>query len=147
MHIGPTATAFSPRRDKLCSIEVIADFELIEVLGSGGMGVVFRARQRAADRVVALKMIRPELLDCREPDRLDSIFNRFRTDAKAAARLSHDHIVTVYDVGESAGRPYYSMRLIEGTSLGAMLAEGPLSSEHAARIFEPIARAVHYAHT
>ena len=111
------------------------------------MGVVYRARQRAADRVVALKMIRPELLDCREPDRVDSIFNRFRTEAKAAARLSHDHIVTVYDVGEFAGRPYYSMRLIEGTSLAEMLSDGPLTNEHAARIFEPIARAVHHAHT
>ncbi len=126
--------------------EVIADFELIEELGHGGMGVVFRARHRAADRVVALKMIRPELIDCREPDRLDSIFSRFRVEAQAAARLAHDHIVTVYDVGESAGRPYYSMRLIEGTSLAEMLEEGPLSNEHAARIFEPIARAVHSAH-
>lgn len=119
---------------------VIGAYETIEELGRGGMGVVYRARQRNLGRTVALKMIlRGDLAS-------SSDIARFRTEAEAAARLNHPNIVPVYEVGESEGRPYFSMQLIEGTTLAQRLADGPLNSREAAEILLPIARAVAEAH-
>ncbi len=125
---------------------VLGDYELMDRIGSGGMGVVYRAVQRSANRVVALKVIRPERLDDHSPEARADIIRRFHTEAEAAARLEHDHIVTVYEVGESAGQHFYSMRFIDGQSLAAMVREGPLASRRAASYLEPVARAVHAAH-
>ncbi len=117
------------------------DYELLEELGRGAMGIVYRARQVSLNRVVALKMIlHGELAS---PEELA----RFRTEAKAAAGLdSHPNIVPVHEVGEHAGRPYFSMKYVEGRTLASLLAQGPLPPRTAARYLVAIARAVQYAH-
>src|SRR5262249_34324132 len=121
-------------------------YELFEVLGRGGMGVVYRARQRDADRIVALKLIRADRLEDFPPEQRREWLERFQTEARAAARLEHDHVVTVYQVGEVAGQPFYSMRYVEGRSLADVLAGAPLPGRKAAGYLEAVARAVHYAH-
>jgi tRNA A-37 threonylcarbamoyl transferase component Bud32 len=116
------------------------DYELLEEVARGGMGVVYKARQKGLDRVVALKMILPDRLA--NPEDL----HRFRVEAEATARLQHPHIVTVYEVGEIEGQHFYSMDFIDGPSLSKRVAHGPISSRQAARYVLAIARAMHHAH-
>ncbi|TXI04032.1 MAG: serine/threonine protein kinase, partial [Rhizobium sp.] len=116
------------------------DYELLEELGRGGMGVVYKARQKKLDRIVALKMILRG--DLASPADLA----RFRAEAEAAAQLHHAHIVPVYEVGEIDGRPFFSMKLIEGTTLARMLLDGPQPSRAAAEMLAPICRAIGDAH-
>lgn len=116
------------------------DYELLEELGRGGMGVVYKARQKDLDRIVALKMILRG--DMASPADLA----RFRAEAEAAAQLHHPHIVPVYDVGEIDGRPFFSMKLIEGTTLARRVLAGPLPSRTAAEMLAPICRAIADAH-
>lgn len=116
------------------------DYELLEVLGRGGMGVVYKARQKSLDRIVALKMIHGGDL-ASAADRA-----RFRAEAESAARLAHPNIVPVYEVGIHEGTPYFSMKYVAGTTLAARLAKGPVDPTVAARWLAPIARAIHYAH-
>jgi len=119
----------------------IGDYELIEVIGRGGMGIVCRARQRSLGRVVALKMIRSgEFASAEE-------IERFRAEAEAAARLDHPGIVAVFEVGESGSCHYFSMALIEGPSLATRLADGPFVPKEAATIVCEVAEAVQYAHS
>ncbi|HWY88168.1 MAG TPA: serine/threonine-protein kinase, partial [Gemmataceae bacterium] len=116
------------------------DYELLVEVARGGMGVVYRARQMALNRTVALKMILAgKLADADE-------LQRFRTEAEAAARLSHPNIVAVHEVGEIQGQHYFSVDFIEGTSLAQRLVGGPLPGRDAARYVRQIARAVYYAH-
>lgn len=116
------------------------DYELLEEIGRGGMGMVYKARQRSLNRTVALKMIlRGELAT--PEDR-----TRFRTEAQAAAHLEHPNIVHVYEAGEQEGQAYFSMRFVEGETLAALLARGPLRPRDAARYLAAISRAVQYAH-
>jgi serine/threonine-protein kinase len=126
------ATAFEGERFGECV--------LLEELGRGGMGVVYRARQLGLDRVVALK----RLLLGEAASPLD--LARFRSEAEAAARLDHPGIVPVYAVDSFEGEPYLLMRFIEGTTLAARLADGPLPALDAARLLLPVALATHYAH-
>jgi eukaryotic-like serine/threonine-protein kinase len=118
----------------------IGDCELLEELGRGGMGVVYRAWQHDLDRIVALKV----LLNASTASAIDVA--RFRAEASSAAQLDHPHIVPVYGVGDHEGRPYFIMRLIEGQSLARHLADGPIAARQAATLLAPIARAVDYAH-
>jgi serine/threonine-protein kinase len=116
------------------------DFELFEELGRGGMGVVYMARQRSLGRVVAVKMILRG--DLASPDDIA----RFRSEATAAARLEHPHIVPVYEVGECGGQPYFVMKYIAGTTLGKRLAVGPMPDREAAELLLPVCRAIQFAH-
>lgn len=118
----------------------IDDYELIEQIGRGGMGVVFRAKQRSLDRVVAVKMIQRGRLDS-DLDR-----QRFLAEASATAKLEHPNIVQIFDVGDANGRPYFSMQLVEGQTLADRVANGPMDQKHAAKIVAVIAHAIQFAH-
>jgi tetratricopeptide (TPR) repeat protein len=116
------------------------DYQLLEVVGRGGMGVVFRAQQVKANRLVALKMILAGRFAA--PETLE----RFRLEARAAAALNHPGIVQIYDVDEAEGRPFFTMEFVTGGSLQDALANGPLPPEQAARLLRHVAEAVQYAH-
>jgi len=116
------------------------DYDLLEEVGRGGMGVVYRARQRSLNRIVALKMVRADRLA--DTDELQ----RFRNEASAAAHLDHPHIVPVYEVGECEGQHYFSMKFVEGGSLARQVERLVLDPRGAARLLAPLARAVHHAH-
>ncbi|MDT5160792.1 MAG: eukaryotic-like serine/threonine-protein kinase [Mycobacterium sp.] len=115
-------------------------YQLIELLGRGGMGEVWRAHDTAIDRTVALKMLLPHF--AKDPD----YEKRFRREARAAARLDDPHIVPIHDVGEIDGRLYVTMRLINGVDLQTLLNAGPLDAPRAVYIIEQIASALHAAH-
>ena len=117
------------------------DYELIEEIEKGGMGVVYRARQISLDRLVALKLIKSGQLAGPQEIR------RFRIEAEAAANLHHPGIVPVYEVGEIEGLHYYTMQFIVGQSLATRLESGPLPPVEAAQLVAKIARAVSYAHS
>ena len=123
------------------------NYELLEPLGQGGMGIVFRARQQKVDRLVALKVIRSDQLPLATEESRRSMVDRFRQEAQAAARLDHENIVTVYEVGEVEEQHFFSMQYIQGQSLAELLGGRPLDNRRAAAYLEPVARAVHEAHT
>ncbi|WP_082930031.1 serine/threonine-protein kinase PknH/PknJ [Mycobacterium sp. 1164966.3] len=115
-------------------------YRLIELLGRGGMGEVWRAHDTETDRVVALKLLPPNLSEDEEFQR------RFRREAHAAARLSDPHVIPIHHYGEIDGRLYVDMRLIEGRDLQSVLADGPLDPVRAVRIIGQVAEALHAAH-
>lgn len=116
------------------------DYVLLQELGRGGMGVVYKAWQKSLRRLVALKMILRQQLATADD------LARFRAEAEAAARVHHPQIVTVYEVGELHGQPYFSMQYVEGTTLARVISEGPISSRRAAKLLIPICRAISTAH-
>ncbi len=116
------------------------EYELIEEIAHGGMGVVWRARQRKLDRLVAVKLIRDGLLA--RPEEVQ----RFETEAAAAARLQHPGIVGIHETGEVEGRHFYSMDLVEGASLAEVLQSGPMAPRQAAEVLSQVAEAVEHAH-
>ncbi len=122
------------------ALREIGDYELLEEVGRGGMGVVYKARQRSLDRLVAVKLLRHGRWA--EP----AFARRFRLEAEAAARLEHPHIVSIHEFGEHDGQPYYAMRFDEGRGLDRELAGQPLPPRRAAQLVTTIARAVHFAH-
>ncbi len=125
----------------------LGDYLIVERIGSGGMGVVYKAHQRSARRFVALKLIRADWWgDSTQLSTQESEI-RFKNEAQATAQLEHENIVSVYDVGHVSGLLYFSMRLIKGKSLNQiLLSDGPLPPRRAAYYVEAIARAVQYAH-
>src|SRR5262249_539054 len=102
--------------------------------------VVFKARQRSLDRIVALKMVLRGALAS------DDDLARFRAEAESAARLVHPNIVSVYEVGDRDGQAYFSMQYVARTTLAQRIAEGPLPAREAARLLVPMCRAVQRAH-
>jgi serine/threonine protein kinase/WD40 repeat protein len=117
-----------------------AGYELLGEIARGGMGIVFRARQKRPERTVALKIIATGELAS------TATVERFRTEAEAAARLDHPGIVPIYEVGQHGTWHFFSMRLIEGPTLGRAIDGKPMPPEAAAKLMAKIARAVHHAH-
>jgi serine/threonine-protein kinase len=130
----------TPERDPVPAPRFVGDYEVLEEVGRGGMGVVYKARQRGLNRLVALKMIL-HAADAGADERA-----RFRAEAEAAARLAHPNIVHIHEVGEHDGRPFFSMEFCAGGSLERRLAGTPLPPLPAARLVETLARAVQAAH-
>lgn len=122
-------------------IKYFGDYELLDEIARGGMGVVYRARQVRLNRTVALKMI----LSGQFAGEAD--VQRFQTEAEAAAQLDHPGIVPVYEVGEHEGHHFFSMGLVDGDSLAARIADGPLPAKEAAALVRRIADAIQYAHS
>ncbi|MEU1981564.1 serine/threonine-protein kinase [Nocardia sp. NPDC019395] len=120
---------------------VFAGYRIERLLGAGGMGEVYLARDRDLPRPVALKLLNPVVGDDRD------IRARFLREADTAARLSHPNIVAVYARGEEENRLWMAMQYVEGTDVAAVLARGPIRPDHAVRITEETARALGHAHT
>jgi formylglycine-generating enzyme required for sulfatase activity len=121
-------------------VPTVSGYEVLEELGRGGMGVVYKARQVKATRLVALKVV----LGGNSASAAD--LARFRTEAEAVARLSHPNIVQVFEVGDQDGLPFFSMELCPGGSLAMKLNGTPLSPREAAALVEVLAGAMHAAH-
>ena len=118
----------------------LGDYELLEEVGRGGQGVVFRARQKSLNRTVALKVI--SLGQWASKAHL----KRFRLEAEAAARLEHPGIVPIHEVGERDGSCYFSMKFVEGGQLDEVVRRESMSTRQAAELIAKVARTVHYAH-
>src|SRR2546430_14626696 len=116
------------------------DYELLEQIGRGGEGVVFRARQKSLNRIVALKVIGLGHWAT------EAHLKRFRLEAKAAARLEHPGIVPIYEVGEREGSCYFSMKFVEGGQLDEVVKRTPMPIRRAVELIAKVARTVHYAH-
>ncbi len=118
----------------------LGDYELLDEIARGGMGVVYRARQLSLNRVVAVKVV------LHGPFSSADFVRRFRTEAAAAAALRHPNIVSIYEVGEEGGNQFLSMEYIEGQNLAEVIREKPLPARRAAMYLKAIAEAVQHAH-
>jgi hypothetical protein len=139
----PTADNTNHRKELARTFEAsfhLPGYEILSELGRGGMGVVYKARQTTLKRLVALKTFLPG-----EQVRGEDLA-RFTVEAQSSGRLQHPNIVQVYDVGDSDGRPWFSLELVEGGTLEEKMELRRWSAKEAAQLIEILARAVHYAH-
>jgi predicted Ser/Thr protein kinase len=134
--VAPEMASFDPGLSRVN----VPGFEVLGELGRGGMGVVYRARQTALKRLVALKMILSGVHA--GPQELA----RFRSEAQAVASLQHPNIVQIYEVDQHEGLPYFALEFIDGGSLAQRLDGRPQPARYAAELVETLARAVHHAH-
>ncbi len=132
--------AASPQPALETKVRYFGDYELLEEIARGGMGVVYKARQVSLNRIVAVKMILAGHF-ATQADR-----DRFHSEAEAAAQLDHPNIVPIFEVGEHQGQHYFSMGYVDGGSLASQLNDGPLPPKKAAEIVATVAEAVEYAH-
>src|SRR5437016_4911209 len=116
------------------------DYELLEEIARGGMGVVYKARHKSLNRIVAVKMILAGPLATRQ------FIQRFRTEAGAAAALQHPNIVAIHDVGVHEGQHFFSMDYVQGQNLAQLVGKQPLPPRKTAEYLRQIAEAIHYAH-
>ncbi|TWT38634.1 serine/threonine-protein kinase [Blastopirellula retiformator] len=116
------------------------DYRLLEEIGRGGMGIVYRAKQKSLDRIVAVKMVLRDRLASSEDHA------RFRSEAEAAARIEHPSVVPIYEVGEFDRRCYFTMKYVQGETLSDRIARGPMPPREAAMLLKQVADAVHCAH-
>ncbi len=135
-----SASAAAPNAFEAKTLGDLADYALLEEIGRGGQGVVYRARQKSLNRIVALKVIRPGQKTTK------AHLQRFRIEAEAAASLDNANIVPIYDVGEGDGSYYFSMKLVEGGRLEEVFRRKPIPIRRAAALIAKLARTVHYAH-
>ncbi|HLW63787.1 MAG TPA: protein kinase [Gemmataceae bacterium] len=135
-----TPTMPAPPGQHSSSFPSIPGYEILELLGRGGMGVVYKARQLKLNRLVALKMLAAHIAHDSEALR------RFRTEAEAVAKLQHPNIVQIFEIGESDGVPFLALEFVAGGPLSKRIAGNPQSLELAAGLVEATARAMHYAH-
>jgi hypothetical protein len=119
---------------------VVPGYEILEELGRGGMGVVYKARQTSLNRLVALKMLLPGRAGAQET------LARFRLEAEALARLQHPHIIAIYDISTAEGRPYFTMEYVAGGSLAQLLDGRPQDIAGSARLLETLARTMDAVH-
>jgi serine/threonine protein kinase len=132
--------AMAPEASK-SAVQSVGDYDLVEKIAEGGMGTVYRARQRNTGQVVAIKLVAPHMANN------DVFLQRFRNEFNAASKLEHPNVVRALDFGTSAGRPYLVMEFIEGESLGQRLErDGRLSEAEAVRIIVLAARGLEQAH-
>ncbi len=133
---SPDALAQLARRLPYC----FGDYGLIEVIARGGMGIVYKARQKSLDRLVAVKML------LFGPHASADFIRRFRMEASAAAALQHPNIVAIHEVGVHEGEHFLVMDYIDGPNLARLLQDQPLSAKRAAGYVKTVAHAIHYAH-
>lgn len=147
-YAGDAAIAFAPATIDSLDLDLsdpeqcrFGDYTLLGKLGQGGMGVVYRAHQHSLDREVAIKLL------AAGPWASPGFIERFRQEAQSAARMQHPNIVTIHEIGEQDGLPFFSMRLVRGQSLAESLSKsGPLPARRAAGLLRTVAEAVDYAH-
>jgi len=144
---GPAVEARFPAlrvgSDRSSQSEVLGrfgDYELLEEIARGGMGVVYRARQVSLDRIVAVKMLLAGPLATKD------FVQRFRTESAAAASLQHPNIVAIHEVGFAQGQHFFAMDFVEGLTLAQLVAKGPLPARQSATYLKTIAEAIHFAH-
>src|ERR1700751_3044618 len=142
---GPNAKDFGADNDATStdSEELFSasdDYELLEEIGRGGQGVVYRARQKSLNRTVALKIIGISHARTR------AHLKRFRLEAEAAAKLNHPFVVPIHEIGQRKGRCYFSMGLVEGGRLDQVAKREPMSPRQATEVIAKLARTAHYAH-
>ncbi len=134
------ATRTTATRPEGGEIAAIPGYQMLDLLGQGGMGVVYRAVQIGLNRQVALKTIRGDARFQKDQ------FERFRIEAEAVARLRHPNVVQIFEIGEAGGLPYFSLELLTGGTLAARLRQAPMTPTEAARVLASLARGVQAAH-
>ncbi len=139
----------SPVRDALTESNqapTLPEYEALQEIGRGGMGIVYRGFHKQTHRVDAIKVIRPDRVSAVAGAHQRDLQHQLQQEAQLAASVAHEHIVPVYQVGEIDGSPWFSMQLVDGKSLRDLTRETPFLPERAAKVIEQIARAVDKVH-
>ena len=140
LQLGASEPSPFSNEPPVSTLPPLGDFQLLEEIARGGMGVVYRARQISLNRIVAVKLI----LIGQFADK--SGIRRFQAEAAAAAKLRHPNIIAIHEIGEQSGQHYFSMEYVEGQNLADFMRQQPISIRQAAHLVKKIADAIHYAH-